>query len=645
MLSKKRSASLSTTILITTLLLTTIPIVVFGMLSSRMIEGSLITQAKQFNAPVAKVVADKTISAFNDQLLALADCRARLLGASRPNDVFSAAAGSLVSSGAFRRVEMIDENSRVVAQWPEISGRMGVDLSRNKYYEPFQKGYGYYLSSQYVSVKSGNEVIDLVLPMGNRLLIGTLEAAQLQEVFDTLSSTPNMIIGLVDSNGVWLASTDMKRAVGQDGGRFQTEGTSPAVWRDVSDQTYQVYSEPLTNSDWQVVILSPFETIERTIDFFNMGIAFSVMVLLVVTFGILVLINRRVKGETHQILEFAQSISAGRYAFLAPPRMFSEMETLLESFEEMARKIEKREWEIHDKNKSIMLMNVQLEERVRDRTQQLHATNSSLEKALMDLRDMQDQLIETERMANLGNLVAGVAHEINTPIGVSISSVSFMEQQIKRIKTGFENNDLKRSALESALNKLQEASVIITTNLNNAAELIRSFKRIAVDRSHTEVRHINVLEYIEGVVLSLKPELRKHRVTVDIEPPSIEMNCNPGEFSQIIGNLLTNAVTHGFEGMEQGEITITGRLDGNRLILKVADNGVGISEEHIKSIYEPFYTTKRGSGGTGLGLNIVYNLVNRRFGGSILCESAPGQGACFTLTLPLEGRGDHVLGH
>jgi len=238
-------------------------------------------------------------------------------------------------------------------------------------------------------------------------------------------------------------------------------------------------------------------------------------------------------------------------------------------------------------------------------------------------------------MANLGNLVAGVAHEINTPIGVSLTSVTYLDQQLKDMNERFEGNQLKRSKMAEFLKTFLECSQIITTNLNNAAELIRTFKQIAVDRSIGESRSINVLEYIEGVALSLKPELRHHSVTIDIVPVEMELNCNPGDLSQVIGNLLTNAVNHGFEFVEHGNIEIGGRLENDQVVLRVSDDGSGISEDNLKSIYEPFFTTKRGSGGTGLGLNIVYNIVKQKLGGTIHCESEPGKGTCFTITIPL----------
>lgn len=443
----------------------------------------------------------------------------------------------------------------------------------------------------------------------------------------------------MDGSGAWLACTDLDLVTSEETAsqtaRWASQPAGPMELSVVNGEKYLPYIEKISSSDWSVVILSSVESLKDATELLKMGITFTVMVLLILSVGLLIFISRKVKGQTRQILEFAERISAGRYAFLLPPKMFREMEELLEHFEEMAKKIEKRESEINEKNRNILMMNLQLEERVAERTRQLNLTNRDLEKTLKELRETQNQLIETERMANLGNLVAGVAHEINTPIGVSITSVTFLGGQIEKMKEWFSSDQLKRSVMQKYLDTCQESTEIIMRNLYSAAELIRSFKQIAVDRSMGEHRRINVLEYIEGVVLSLKPELRNHAVTIDVEPTSIEFDCNPGEFSQVLGNLLNNAVKHGFQGVEHGEIGILCRVEGQQLILTITDNGAGIPEDHLKSIYEPFFTTKRGAGGTGLGLNIVYNIVKQKFDGSINCDSSLGNGTRFTIRLPM----------
>lgn len=645
MLSRRRTMSLSTILVITMVLVTVLPNMVFGFLSTKLIEDSLLTEAERSSVLIAGALSEKMTLSFKGPLKELVEIRDQTLASGNPSKSFAGAVSSQAAAGLFRRIEITDAAGRVAVDWPPSPGRIGTDRGVSQYQAQIVKGYGYFLSSRYVSFENGRPVFDLVLPYGEGLLIGTMEAQLVQDYFAVQRSRQDAVIGILDGNGAWLASTDLNLVGGEATAALASEwAVQPSgslALADIDGEKYLPYVEKIGNSEWSVIILSSVSSLKAATEYLKMGITFTVMILLIISLGLLVLIGRKVKGQTRQILEFAERISAGRYAFLLPPKMFREMEELLEHFEEMAKKIEKREQEINDKNRNILMMNLQLEERVAERTRQLYTTNMDLEKTLHELRETQNQLIETERMANLGNLVAGVAHEINTPIGVSITSVTFLGGQIQKMKEWFESSQLKRSVMQKYLDTFQESTQIITTNLNNAAELIRSFKQIAVDQSTGENRRINVQEYIEGVVLSLKPELRNHTVDVDVQPPDIEFDCNPGDLSQMLGNLLTNSVKHGFEGVEHGHIGIICRLEDNQLLLKISDDGVGIPEDHLKSIYEPFFTTKRGSGGTGLGLNIVYNIVKQKFEGSITCDSAPGKGTRFTIGLPvLEGASD-----
>ncbi len=639
MLSQRRSINLSTIILITMLMVAILPNIIFGILSAKMIQDSLISQTGSSSVLIADALADKMSLSFKEPLNVLLDIRAKVLSSGKAVQSLQNIGSNSAVTALFRRIELTGPEGHVIAGWPGSAGRIGVDLSGKQYGSEFSKGFGYFLSSQYVSYENGRPVVDLVIPCGTGQLVGTMEATMVQTYLASQRISQDAIIGIIDVNGVWLACTDLTLMNQNDQPSLTVEwAANPAGRQKISDVNggqYLPYVERISNSEWSVVILSSVKFLQDSTENLKMGITFTVMILMIISFGLLVLVNRRVKGQTRQILDFAERISAGKYAFLVPPKMFREMEKLLEQFEEMARKIEKRETEINDKNRSIQLLNIQLEERVKDRTQQLHATNISLEKTLDELRDTQNQLIETERMANLGNLVAGVAHEINTPIGVSLTSATYLDQQIKRMKNWGESGQIKKSDMTAYINVFLECSQIITTNLNSASKLIRSFKQIAVDRSLGEIRSINIQEYLEGVVLSLKPELRNHDVTIHVEPENLHFNCNPGEFSQVVGNLLTNAVKHGFGDIEHGQIEIFSRIEDKHIILKISDNGAGISEENLKSIYEPFFTTKRGSGGTGLGLNIVYNIIRQKFGGNIHCESEQGTGTCFTITIPL----------
>ena len=288
-----------------------------------------------------------------------------------------------------------------------------------------------------------------------------------------------------------------------------------------------------------------------------------------------------------------------------------------------------------------------LEDEVLARTQELRDLNDSLEnkvkartselqESLDRLRQTQDQLVESEKMAALGGLVAGVAHEINTPVGIGVTAASHLEDKTKKFAAIYESGKLSRSDFENYIKVAIETSKMILSNMNRAASLIQSFKQVAVDQSSEEIREFKVKEYVNEILTSLTPKLKKtqHKLIVDCAD-NIVMNSFPGAMSQIMTNLLINSLKHGFDGIDEGVINITITKENDNLLLVYKDSGVGISEEHLKKIFDPFFTTKRGQGGSGLGMHIVYNLVTQTLGGKIQCTSKIGEGATFKLEMPL----------
>lgn len=272
----------------------------------------------------------------------------------------------------------------------------------------------------------------------------------------------------------------------------------------------------------------------------------------------------------------------------------------------------------------------QLENRVEQRTKQLSETNTVLTEALDTLQKTQQQLVEKEKMAALGGLVAGVAHEINTPLGVSVTAISHLQSLNDSFKKKFQTTSLKKADLENYLNDNEEASLIILNNLNRAAELIRSFKLIAVDQSQDNKRIFNIKQYIDEVLISLKPEFKKVKHTVEIScPDNIEINCHPGQFSQIMTNLFMNSIKHAFEKGQIGVLKLQVSHEEGKIKFHFGDNGKGISEENLKKIFTPFFTTARHDGGSGLGLSTIYNIITQNMGGSIRCESVEGEGTDF----------------
>ncbi|MFA5524912.1 MAG: sensor histidine kinase [Tissierellales bacterium] len=282
-------------------------------------------------------------------------------------------------------------------------------------------------------------------------------------------------------------------------------------------------------------------------------------------------------------------------------------------------------------------LNINLENRIEERTLELRQSNDKLKETLDLLKETQRYLIEREKISALGDLVGGVAHEINTPIGIALTGVTYLVENTKDIIEKLNNNILKKAELEKYLSSSTDTNNIIQSNINRASKVIRSFKQIAIDQSTGDLQTINLKKYFEDVVLSLHPELKKTRISLEIKGSNdIEITTYPGDIAHILTNLIINTISHGYEEYEEGKIIITIDKTSKEATIHYKDFGKGIKNKNLNKIFEPFFTTARGKGGTGLGLNIVYNLVTQRLKGTIICESVEGKYTEFILTIPLE---------
>jgi signal transduction histidine kinase len=266
----------------------------------------------------------------------------------------------------------------------------------------------------------------------------------------------------------------------------------------------------------------------------------------------------------------------------------------------------------------------------------LRASKERAETALKELRETQKSLIDAEKLAALGGLVAGVAHEVNNPVGISLTVASSLARRCDVFASELQEGALRRSRLDQFVAGIRDAAEQLVANLQRAGELIQSFKQVAVDRSHAERREFDLREATEQIVASVRPVLRRSKIALAIDvPPGLTMDSYPGSYGQVLTNLLLNAAVHAFPDGRTGEIAISAQpLGGDDIELVVADDGLGMTEEVRRRAFDPFFTTRRNEGGTGLGLHIIYNLVTQSLGGRLLLESAPGCGTKFRIILP-----------
>jgi PAS domain S-box-containing protein len=280
-------------------------------------------------------------------------------------------------------------------------------------------------------------------------------------------------------------------------------------------------------------------------------------------------------------------------------------------------------------------LNTSLEARVAERTEELAARNQELDEALTVLKHAQAELVRAEKLASLGSLVAGIAHELNTPIGNAMLMAATLAARQKSFEIAIVAG-LRRSTLQTFLDGLREASTMLESSLSRAAELISSFKQVAVDQSSYQRRTFDLREVLHETALSLGPSLKLSgtRLLEDVAA-GLQMDSYPGPLIQVFMNIINNAVLHAFEPGRSGCVRITARaLDEDSILIEVSDDGRGMSDAHLQRAFDPFFTTKLGQGGSGLGLHIVYNLVTGLLGGQVRLSSEQGQGTLISIELP-----------
>jgi signal transduction histidine kinase len=266
---------------------------------------------------------------------------------------------------------------------------------------------------------------------------------------------------------------------------------------------------------------------------------------------------------------------------------------------------------------------------------ELRASKERAEKALEDLREAQQNLIAAEKLAALGGLVAGVAHEVNNPIGISLTVASSFARRCDDFAKEVDLGPLRRSRLDDFLETGRDAANQLVANLQRAGELVQSFKQVAVDRSHADRRQFDLRESTDHIVASLRPVLKKSQITLTIDmPPGIMMDSYPGSYGQVLTNLFLNSVIHAYPDGRTGTVTVEGRQVRDDVDIFVSDDGIGMSEEIQRRALDPFFTTRRNEGGTGLGLHIIFNLVTQQLGGRLMFESRLGWGTRFRITIP-----------
>lgn len=362
------------------------------------------------------------------------------------------------------------------------------------------------------------------------------------------------------------------------------------------------------------------------------------LLMMLVSFLLALRLQRVITDPIEDLADFLQRISRQRdYGARSRSSNVRELAILSEAVNVMLMRIQEYVQKQQKAEEQHRKLNASLEDMVSQRTVALKDANQELIQTLEKLHQFQRQIVQNEKMASLGDMVAGVAHEVNTPIGLGVTASTMMLDRLANIQKEFESKTLKASTMAKFLAESQENLNIIYRNLNRAAELISSFKQVAVDQSSENSRSFCFAQLVNEILLSLRPRLKKvgHNINIDVDP-TLTVESKAGPINQILINLIMNSLIHGFEGIDDGNIDICAELmAGNKLKIIYRDDGKGIPADIRKRIFDPFVTTKRGQGGSGLGMHLVYNLVTQALNGSISLTSEEGHGVEFIIVFPV----------
>jgi signal transduction histidine kinase len=388
-----------------------------------------------------------------------------------------------------------------------------------------------------------------------------------------------------------------------------------------------------------VYLRASTETLENLITQSIMVTVSVLLICLLICFFFTLKLQSMITAPINVLVKLVQRISRQRdYSSRTEMHGIKELDILGGAFNNMLQRTQEHMERQTEAESEQVKLNFSLEEKVQQRTMALKEANNELIQTLEKLHQFQRQMVQNEKMASLGDMVAGVAHEVNTPIGLGVTASTMMLDRLSDMRKAFEEKTLKASSLSKFINESEENLNIIYRNLNRAAELISSFKQVAVDQSSENNRVFSFAKLMDEILMSMRPKLKKvnHLINVNCAD-NLVVESKAGPINQIMINLIMNSIIHGFEDVNKGQIDITiESVDDTKVSIEFKDNGKGIPEHLRKRIFDPFVTTKRGQGGSGLGMHLVYNLVTQALKGSISIISEEGKGVQFRILFPVK---------
>ena len=561
---------------------------------------------------------------------------------------------SVIAEGGFKAIYVLNPKGHVeYVALPEEAREaranvVGADLSRNPLLASVRTLGRRAWSDRYLSALTGDATIGLAIPFDGYTLLGEVAPGFASEVLQ--AGTEDLIypVLVVDRAGEYVVGRNLAESDRLRNWAAELNGVSPGRMGDVRQIRFagRPYDTGLARSDklqWTFMVAYPTgmdnPRVRVTIALVLVGFVGSILLALVLA----PLWAVRMSAPLQDLIAQTRALTSGTFGgkvsrgrILEFNQLAADMESMATAIRERQGELEKSEERLLQSLQNVQQLNLLLEHRVELRTIDLERANRELSEAMETLKLAQGELVRNETLASLGNLVGGVAHELNTPIGNGVMAVSTMHDQVRTFRREMANG-LRRSTLEAFVERVERGSEIAVRNLQRANELITSFKQVAVDQTSAQRRRFKLSEVIDEILMTLQPTLKRTPFRVERQiPDDLVLESYPGPLGQVLTNLLTNALTHGFEGRTYGLIRVSAERHGDdQIILRVADDGAGIQPDLFPRIFDPFVTSKLGRGGSGLGLHIVWNTVTVVLGGSITVNSTSEQGTEFRIILPL----------
>lgn len=580
----------------------------------------------------------RNIDLYLEQSTRVLDAVSRVAQSSNDESLLNFMKSAWEAYEYFDTIYILDENSKIEKMVPYESKYIGMDLSNLKHFEDKSVN-GVVISNPFISLRTGEPTVYIIMQLKSTdYIVGELNLKKLQEeVVQGFEKYLEEEIFILDKSGTLLAhpnSALVRQQVNQGNLEIlknKTQIQASLIYNYDGDKVIGSMNKS-SISGWIVVTQTKLLAILKP---YIMSLIYT-LVLFFMFWGFLIFSIR--KSLKNNVIEPLKMLSEGTSILAKGDFLGVEyIETIPKTFEELASLTR----DFSYMGNELLNYNQELESKVNERTMELYAMNEELTAMNIELNDTlenlqlaQKQLIESEKIAALGSLVAGVSHEINTPVGVSLTAASYLDSVNKNIEELIYSSKLTKKELIDYVDSVKETTEILNINLERAVKLIQSFKDIAVDRSTDKLKEIYLKDYINTIILSLKHEYKNKNIVFKVDcDDTLKIKTYPGEFSQVITNLIMNSLIHGFKNKTRGSIIIAVYNDIDSIKLEFEDDGAGIQSDLLPKIFNPFFTTNRGGGSTGLGLSVVYNILKSKLEGDIDCISSLDNGTKFTIRI------------